>query len=642
LRSLVILFFSLFLCSEYSFAEAPFAWTKRPRRPKMERHFSASSPIDGEVFHPLPITLKYEHDAPGLIPIKKLMQVPIELMRTAEGGYAHARDDQPVVSLTLDELNQHVSSTPLYASALKAISEALGQYAYKSGYIGYFFTISLEDAQNVHSKTRGSKEQVLTIEISTAFCGDVRTVVKDKKYDRPIVNGYRYNYIRNKSPVYAAHGEYKTTSILRKDHLDEYAIYLNRYPDRQVDVHIHPLDDPGMMSVDYMITPKRPWHIYLGAANTGTHTTGKWIESVGFIHTQAIATDATFRLDYSTADFGRFHSVRTYYDFNFFGLRRTRCRPHISYNYFSSSQLGYETSDFRGRQYLFGVLWDVNVHQRGRLFIDGVLDVRYRLISVNNIATGIDSRNVRFLTPRLGMAIEKSAYGSHFKADLGLNFAINGFAVGSRAGVQSLGRPQVDDSWWYFDGGFDYRLFLDAIKQKSKSPMAHEIHMRGMSQLAFGYRLIPQLQGVLGGMQTVRGYPEGMISGDSVLALTFEYLYHFPRKFKPNPNPRVKIFRRKFKAAPRFEGDRPDWDLAFKTFLDVGGSHSNRKLGEYDSQLVGAGVGGEVSFLDKLSLRMDLGVALRKAINANSVTGQPVDAVRPGHTRLHMSATFMY
>lgn len=633
---------ALSLCIDASFAEAPFAWATRPRRHKAQKSQSASSPIDGEVFHPLPITLKYEHDAPGLIPIDKLMQVPIEFMRTAEGGYAHARDDQPIVSLTLDELNHHTGSTPLYASALKAISEALGQYAYKEGYIGYFFTISSEDAKAVHSKTRGSSDNGLVIEISTAFCGDVRTVVNDKKYDKPIVNGYRYNYIRHKSPVYASHGEYKTASILRKDHLDEYAIYLNRYPDRQVDVHIHPLDDPGMMSVDYMITPKRPWHIYLGAANTGTKTTGQWIESAGFIHTQAIATDATFRLDYSTADFGRFHSVRTYYDFNFFGLRRTRCRPHLSYNYFSSSQLGYETSDFRGRQYLFGVLWDVNLHQRGRLFVDGIFDVRYRMISVNNIATGIDTRNVRFLTPRLGASIEKSAYGSHFKADLGVNFVINGFAVGSRAGVQNLGRPQVDVSWWYFDGGFDYRLFLDTLKQKSKSPMAHEIHLRGMAQLAFGYRLIPQLQGVLGGMYTVRGYPEGMISGDSVLALTFEYLYHFPRKFKPNPNPRVKIFRRKFKAAPRFEGDRPDWDLIFKTFLDVGGSHSNRKLSEYDSQLVGAGVGGEVTFLDKLSLKMDLGVALRKAINANSITGQAVDAVRPGHTRLHISATFMY
>ena len=629
-----------------SIEAVPTAWSMRPKRPKkMEASKKKEVLVDGMAFEPLPISLHYEHPAPGLIPTEELMNVPIEFMRTSDGGFARARDEELIVTLCLNELNQLPSTTPLYASALKAISETVGRYAYERGYIGYFFTADLD--QLMKNKKGSHKAESfcpsgVSIEITNSFCGKVRTLASDPALNGPIVDGDRYAYIRHESPIKPSDGKFTKKSILRQDKLDDYAIYLNRYPDRKVDIHIHPLDDPSMMSVDYMITRNRAWHVYLGASNTGTRATGKWIESAGFIHTQAIATDATFRLDYSTADLGKFHSVKSSYDFSFFRLYRTRCKLDVAYNFFSSTQLGYANSDFRGRQYAVGANWTTNLHQNGRLFVDGFLEAKYRMIEVNNLVTNVNSHYVRFITPRLGCFVEKSTSSGHFHVDAGLNTNINGFLVGARAGMQNLGRPQVDTSWVYFDWGAEANIFLDALKEESNPPLAHELRFRTKGQWAFNFRLIPQLEGVLGGFYSVRGYPESFIAGDSAAAATIEYLYHFPRNFKPNPNPRVRIFHRPFKAAPRFVGDRPDWDLIFRTFLDVGKSHVNKKLGELDATLIGTGVGGELVVLDHLFIRADLGIAVRKAINANSTSSVNAEQIMPGHARLHISATLMY
>lgn len=629
-----------------SASAAPISWSMRPKRPKkIEAPVKKEVLVDGMAFEPLPISLHYEHEAPGLISIEDLMKVPIELMKTSDGGYARARDEEVIVTMSLDELNQLPNTTPIYASALKAISETIGRYAYERGYIGYFFTADLDQLmknQKGSHKADSFCPSGVSIEITNSFCGKVRTLASGPAFNRPIVDGDRYAYIRDESPVKASEGQFTKKSILRQDKLDSYALYLNRYPDRKVDIHIYPLDDPSMMSVDYIITRKRPWHVYVGASNTGTRATGKWIESAGFIHTQAIATDATFRIDYSTADLGKFHSVKSSYDFSFFRLHRTRCKIDVAYNFFSSTQLGYPNSDFRGRQYAIGANWTTNLRQNERLFIDGSLGAKYRMIEVNNLVTSVNSHYVRFVTPRLGCSLEKSTLAGRFHADMGLNTNINGFLVGARGGIQSLGRSQVDTSWVYLDWGAELNLFLDALRDDPSPPLAHELRFRTKGQWAFNFRLIPQLEGVLGGFQSVRGYPESFIAGDSVAAATLEYLYHFPRNFKPNPHPRVRVFHRPFKAAPRFVGDRPDWDLIFRSFLDVGKSHANKKLSELDATLIGTGAGLELVILDYLFIRADLGIAARKAINANSTSGLEAEQVMPGHARLHVSATLMY
>ena len=70
------------------------------------------------------------------------------------------------------------------------------------------------------------------------------------------------------------------------------------------------------------------------------------------------------------------------------------------------------------------------------------------------------------------------------------------------------------------------------------STLAHEIVGAFRGQYAFDSRLIPQAEQAIGGLYTIRGYPESIVAGDSAIVASLEYRYHLPRAFNIEAEPR--------------------------------------------------------------------------------------------------------
>ena len=85
-------------------------------------------------------------------------------------------------------------------------------------------------------------------------------------------------------------------------------------------------------------------------------------------------------------------------------------------------------------------------------------------------------------------------------------------------------------------------------------------------------RLIPHAEYVVGGLYTVRGYPENALAGDTTLVFTTEYRFYVPRAVNPwagrtkptadqvaerarTAGGQIDVFGRKFRYTPSLHGN---------------------------------------------------------------------------------------
>jgi hemolysin activation/secretion protein len=198
--------------------------------------------------------------------------------------------------------------------------------------------------------------------------------------------------------------------------------------------------------------------------------------------------------------------------------------------------------------------------------------------------------------------------------------------------------------------------WIDA-KDWKKARLVHELAFAAKGQYTFGdKRLAPQYEDVVGGSSTVRGYPESTAVGDTTVMGTFEYRFHLPRILKPSSvsdfaapvesvAPTAPEASQGGDVKPRFATRppailaKPDWDLIFRTFLDAGWTHNNKRdlSTEVDRSLTGAGVGVEVQVSRYVNLRCDWGFAL-EAVD-DKLMSKPVKA---GDSRIHVQASIVW
>ena len=97
----------------------------------------------------------------------------------------------------------------------------------------------------------------------------------------------------------------------------------------------------------------------------------------------------------------------------------------------------------------------------------------------------------------------------------------------------------------------------------------------------------------VGGLFSVRGYPEAASFGDRVIVGTVEYRLHIPRLLQPRPGPAEQVpILGDFRSRPQYVYGRPDWDLIFRVFADAGRAvQVGTILGETNGTLFSAGVG---------------------------------------------------
>ncbi len=615
-------------------------------------------------------SLRYRVEHPQHIPISEIMSMPIALDGSS-GTYmpalaAESDDDEQAMLVTLDSLN--AAGTQTYsAAALQAIIETIRDRFVEAGYLGVFVgpDPSIVTPAGAVSRPEGMTEFPLLI--ATGIVTEMRTLASGGRVVQPgedlkfpastlraiddaisapkikieeRTNHPLHQKILRDSPVrpYDPTSTEPRGDLLNKAKLDRFVFHKGRHPGRRVDVALATAEDPQTVALDYIITENDPLIIYGQIGNTGTSQTGHLRERVGLIHSQVTNNDDIFSVELATNEFDGSNSVVTSYEAPF-ANDRIRWKIFGSWSEFAADQVGFFTATFTGTTWTVGGEIEANIWQNREQFLDLFASLTYYDIEVNNpLAT---NGQEQFLIPRFGVRYDRTTewYGTQAEAF----FEYGSLTDLNATQLASLGRTAPDDEWFKFGWSGQHSVFLEPLLNREawldpntpdSSTLAHELLFRTSGQVVFGdNRVVPQFESVAGGLYTVRGYPESAVAGDNVVIGSAEYRFHLPRTFQIETEPRT-LLGETFRNSPQFVYGRPDWDLIFKGFVDIGHVTANDALAfENDETLLGAGVGIELQYRRNVNLRLDWGFVLDEviAVGAND-----------GANRLHFVGTILF
>lgn len=427
----------------------------------------------------------------------------------------------------------------------------------------------------------------------------------------------------------------QTGSLLRSDRLSDYVDRLNRFGGRRVSAQVGGAEEPGEAAVQYNVEQEKPWLAYAQAGNIGTKQSGRWQERGGLIYRQLAQCDDVFLVDYLTSGFDKVHAVSTSYEAAFPNSDRLRWRVSGAWNEVQAADLGIANAGFTTTETFAGGELIYTFYQRDRLFLDAVAGVDYQYLTAED---GPPNGHGSLVLPHVGLRAEQDRPFDSFFATAALYQNAPAFADTGEDDLEGLGRADPDAAFTLLRWTAEKSFYIEPLLAREGGPApgglpAHELAGRFRGQTSFGSRLVPQMQDVIGGLYTVRGYPAAAAAGDNVLVGTFEYRLHVPRALgltaRPVPTMRTeREARRAASIAPS------NWDWTAGPFVDLGRvTQADRQSGEFNQTLLGTGLGTELRIGRYFSLRLDWGVALRDTKNNQG------DA---GDQRVYVLATFSY
>lgn len=608
--------------------------------------------VDGPVYVIDEFRIAYVYENPGHAPIENVLAIAVTLTETDE-GYIAPRENFPTVTRTLNELNARPAES-YYASAVQRILEAVRDFYVKNDYLGVYIAPDPFQIDETGRDLREDNQQALTLLVTTGIVTEVRTVASGERVDpknlepEERINNPLHKSIIEDSPIQpkvepiegeATEDELEEmrTDLLQRNVLDRYLFHKSRHPGRRVDAAVAPAVEPGTISLDYMVTENRPLVLYFQLSNTGTKDTGYMRYRFGLFHTQITNSDDILSLDYST-NFDGTQSFTGGYD-RPFDNDRVRWRVYGSWEEYSADEVGIFAVDFDGESWTAGGEIVANIYQDREFFIDLFGGVRWYDTQVNNEFVGEGEED--FIFPYVGLRFDKTTEWYSGLAETRFEFQDEGLSGVDEDELVLLGRADPDEDWVVFSWDASYSVYLEPLFDYDRwanpasghSTLAHELLFRTNGIYSFGARLIPQIEAPIGGLYTVRGYPESITAGDTVAVGSIEYRYHIPKDFGVEVEPR-ELFGEPFRWAPQYAYGRPDWDFVLKAFVDVGRSvKADRQPFETNETLIGAGIGFEFLYRRNVNIRVDWGVALEDT--NNGIT----DA---GSNRIHFVATFLF
>jgi len=476
---------------------------------------------------------------------------------------------------------------------------------------------------------RRSRADPLRLIIRTARVTSLRTVAVGDRLPEGAVNHPAHEAFRERSPVQPHEAEDEDAAdeerkdLLFTDQLDRFLARIGRHPGRFARANVRPDEEPGGdLALDLAISEAKPWLVFAQVSDTGTEATGDLRYRFGFIHNQLTGSDDTLSVSYVTSDFSfdaDFEAIAGSYEAPVGDAERLRWRAFGSWSEFSAAELGRDEDAFLGETVVGGGSFIANVAQFDDLFIDVEAGGRFESIETTNRPAFI-SGSEDVLIGSLGVTVERFRMTDELTASLRLEGSSAGITGSDAAGLTELGRTDPAEKWALLGWDASYSFFLEPVIDREawedpstpeSSTLAHEIVFRTRGQWAFGNRLVPQQQGIVGGLFSVRGYPESIAAGDTSIAASAEYRFHLPRVFGIRPDPQsTPIFGRPFRVAPQQVYGAPDWDLVLKAFVDGGRVwQSERRAFERDESLLSFGTGVELTIRSNVTARLDFAVA---------------------------------
>lgn len=603
--------------------------------------------------------VRYVTPHPQLPALDDVGRATVTLGRV-ESGFVRPGGGVPTATYTLDELSDQPAQ-PYTVSALDEVGRAIQRQISSLGLVAIRVTLSdrefapksdpvpgeppLEDLRGGRTSLTILVQVVTVKEVRTVAFGE--TVPFEERIDNP-----RYQRILDGSPVRPfSPDDDERVDLLRKDKLDDYVYRLNRHPGRRVDLGIAAADEDNALILDYYVNESKPWLVYFQISNTGTDQTELWRERFGFTHNQLTNSDDILSLDYITAGFSdTSNAFNISYERPVWG-DWLRGRIYGGFSDFTASDVGVQTQNFKGDSWTIGAELIANVFQHKDWFIDAYAGAHWDNVHVESEAFGIPQNSAReeFFLPQVGLRFEHLTDKESTTADLGFEFSTPSVAdTDEREVANGFQRTDADADWATFQWNINHSFYLEPLliptrwknldwkNDPTASPtLAHELALSLRGQYAFGYRLIPNYQQVAGGLYSVRGYPESVAAGDSIVIGSLEYRFHLPQALGFDETP-GQLFGKPFRARPQGPYGRADWDLILKAFLDVARTGiSSAESGEEDQTLLGTGIGAEFLFRRNLSVRVDWGIALEEVEDSQ-------DGVSAGSNRFHISATILF
>ncbi len=638
--------------------------------------FAGAEQPDGPVFPVSRFAIHYAapeegdlaDDFPGLVPLS------VELGRSPTGWVA-PRENIPLETLLLPT-EAGEAPAAFHASAIASISAALLAALQERGLLGVQVAPHQADIELAGERDlRRPGDTVLRLVVSIGRVRELRSLgFGDRLPPEWRIDHEVHRRIREASPFQpAAAAREGSSDLLNRRELDAYLFRLNRHPGRRVDAALAPSEDGTGIALDYRVSESKPWFVYAQATDSGTKETNPWQQRYGFVHRQLSGRDDILRLEYMNSGFNDVNGVTLSYQAPWFGRKRPAWlrserepSPWVAWlpgdrlPWIGSDRMRWQvrgawnrtlsddvdlTSDFLSEEWSLGGRLIYNVWQRRALFLDLLGGLRVRSVEVENRTTA--TRADEFLVlPEIGLRIERVNEYSTLLGDLVLEYSAAPL-FDADGESQLLGRIDPDKNWFLlqFDTGVSHylepllnrRAWEDPATPRS-STLAHEIALGLRGQHAFGARLIPQVSQVVGGLFSVRGYPQSAAVGDTVITGSIEYRFHLPRSLGVQREPLRLPFLGDFRVAPQQVYGRADWDLVLSAFVDAGRTFRNDRPGapfERDQTLVGVGLGIEVQLGGNFRAKMDWARALHHTRGTS-------DDVASGHDELHFQFTLLY
>ncbi|MGC1879539.1 MAG: hypothetical protein WA678_09215 [Rhabdochlamydiaceae bacterium] len=594
-----------------------------------------SRQMDEIIYLVTQIDFEYDKSHPEQIPIEQLQKIEISLFTFDNVFYGDDHPNSEPVKITIDAINNSNKIIRLANSALVEVLRKILE-CFNDHHINWtvVYIPSSEIARN-GDDVRSGGDTTLTIVISTPVIKKVAVQYVDfndpsKEIDQPRLSQKIYDNLPTSLPDPSTG---YPGSFINSNLLNNYLHALNRHRERRVDLEIGPTEAPGEVALDFIVTQKRPYHFYFNANNNVPKPIDRWQESVGFIHTQVSGNDDILKLDASTDSFDKFYSVDASYEAPFGNSFKNRWQILGSYCRFTSAEFALPQNLFIGTEAIGNLEFIRNIAQWDKLFLDFVADLQYRHIH-NRGHFLFSSATKNFILPGIGLKAIQLKRETKLIVSLSLQSTISSLFWDVRKHLDDLGRRHLSPNWAILQGGLYGSFYLEPLfhEDKKVERLANEMVVVVQVQNAFNQRLIPQLEGILGGLYTIRGYPQSTVAGDNLYMGSIEYRFHIPGALKPRPYARTKIFNRPFKWAPTEPKGQADWDLLFRAFYDVGETTVNqRRSFEHNHFLMGAGFGGEFVMWQNIFIRADWGTAFRSA-----------NGISKGHHQFYFSSTIIF
>ncbi len=563
-----------------------------------------------------------------------------------------------------------------HASAIGSIARSLVEKLRARGLVGVFVSAhpaDIDPESEIDLRRRG--DTLLRLQVSTGRVKQIRTLATGNRIKSGwLIDNEIHRAIRLDSPIQpTSSGIGGTSDKIDKDELEDYLFFLNRHPGRKVEAALAPSADGDGIALDYRVNEAKPWLVYANASNTGTKQTAKWQSRIGFVDRQLTNRDDILSLEYMNAGLDKVHAVRAAYEAPWFGPRRPewlkrsgrepdwlawlnrdkipwwgaeRLRWRIGGNWIQYKAEDIQGNDFEGTDWSASGAIIYNAFQYRNLFIDVGLVLGGRGVETTNESFGREAK-AQLLLPGATVTLERSDEISNLAVNATFHASVLPIDAYDTA---NLGRFGADRTWqllrWdaLYTHYLEPLLYPDAWRDPSTpatSTLAQEGALSFRGQYAFGHRLIPQATQVVGGLYSVRGYPQSAAVGDDVYLGTAEYRLHIPRLFPLQRVPLEIPWIGEFLWAPQQPYGRTDWDLILRGFIDAAYTNQNppggnfQIPGESDQFLLGAGVGLELQLMNNLRARVDSAWALRDSDN-------PAQPVKKGHHEFYFLFTVLY